>query len=327
MALFTCSLMLAACGGGGGGGTAADNRATIGISGSVLGTDFASDGGFVSRGVEGDVVPPGDIDSLVLHITKITMHHAGDDDEEVGPVEDHTDEEVEEGDGWIEVYNGTDEEGCTDGTHPEGCEEDSTLCGIYVDLMDLNGMTRIIDTLDIHGGKYTKMAIYYDHACIAVDGADPTDEVHITANGRMFVSQNFTLDAGGETLILIDFNVGDIHVTVNPSSDPLRYVLTPQLRAIVNLTSALVEDEGEITDLSQEGDPKWIQLDGARDVYPTEDASYIIVIDEFGATMSLDGEFMGLNEGQFVRVEGICEIDGSITADYIEVQYEEPEAS
>jgi hypothetical protein len=76
------------------------------------------------------------------------------------------------------------------------------------------------------------------------DEENELDNIRVTANGRLFVSQNFTLAEGGATLILIDF--GGVHLSYQPGPD--RYTLTPQLRVVIELGSAEVEIDGIITD-------------------------------------------------------------------------------
>lgn len=105
----TISLILPACGGGGGGGGGAagdTTRTTIGISGSLGVADVANDSGFTTRFVAGDSVDPESIHALVITITKIRMHHAGDgDDDGEEPPEESGTEEDGDGGSWIVVYD------------------------------------------------------------------------------------------------------------------------------------------------------------------------------------------------------------------------------
>lgn len=299
MVSITCSLVLVACGSGGGGGTAADNRATIGISGSLGTPDTASDSGFSSRVTGRDVVEPGTINTLTLNVTKIEMHHAGDD-AEVPPAADHIDEgegtDEEGGQGWIVVYEDVD--------------------GMDIELVALDGITAVVDTVDLPAGRYTKIRIYYENPRLTLVGEEGTEltDIHITANGRMFISQTFTLEQGGATLIFIDF--GGVHLTFNPVTG--RYVLTPQLRVVLNLESAEVVIEGIITNKSDEA-TMMIQLDNSRDVFGTESTLYWKEIVEEPGTMALEGGFVGLMLEDLVEVAGIAQQDGSVTADVIEV--------
>lgn len=331
-----CVLTLAACGGGGGGGggNTGTATATIGFTGNSGVADAAPSSGFASR----DDVPTDDVESLVLTITKIVLHRSNggsddDDSEEEGEEEPETVVAREEGDDDIPDAD-------TNGNRVIVFDDP---VGIDVDVKQLDQVSEILSTAIIPAGKYTKIVIYYENPRLYL-AADPETEItdiQVTANGRMFISQNFTIEEGEATLIILDF--GGIQLTYNPGAD--RYVLTPQLRVVISLEPAEVEFEGVITTITPE--TMMIAVDNGqsvRDVVVTEETSITRELPETsivlnaadgGVTASLSAgvnaarsateaiTFDDLMVGDVVEVEGEAQVDGTIIADEIEVQHED----
>jgi hypothetical protein len=287
---LTLTAMVAACGGSGGSGSST-TRATTGFSGTVVSSDVASDSGFATRVASRDAVDIDTIHSLILTVTQIEMHHGGG-------------EGGDENGSWITIYDDPD--------------------GMDVDLKTLDGSTSIVDTVDIPSGRYTKIVIHYENPRLTLVGDEETeiDNIHVTANSRMFISQSFDLEPGGATLIFIDFN--SAHLTFNPSQS--RYTLTPQLRMILNLESAnVVLHDRTITDKVDES--KMIRLDDTIDVFGMEGTEYRREVEpatdtlrshESGPTELI--EFLDLMLGDVVDVESVVHQDGSVVADAVEVQ-------
>jgi hypothetical protein len=328
MLLFGCSAVLVACsgGGGGGGGDGATTRATIGITGTNGAPDVARSG-FITRAAGDNTVDGDDVDSLTLTITKIVLHHSGGDDDE---------EPVEETDATRDL----------DPEDPDDAEEEDDagnsnrvvvfddVVGIDVDIKHLDDISQIITTQNIPSGKYTKIVIYYTNPrlTLVADPETEIDDIHITANGRMFISQNFVLETDEPTLILLDF--GGVHLTQNPST--MRYTLTPQLRVVISLEPAAIEFEGTITSIDDE--TMMLEVDNgvaSRDIFANEETVIVRELPEdveppdAGRTVEDDEElitFEDLNVGDPVEVDGLAQVDGSIIADKIAVEDESDES-
>ena len=305
---------LSGCGGGGGGG-GGTTRATVTITSTSPGGAgvIASDTGFVSRGSE-NPVDPDDIESLTITITKIVLHRsAGDDDgdgegepEQLQKTRTHIDEEEGEDPGnRVTVFEGSED----------------------VDLKNLEFFSEILTTANLPSGKYTKIVIHYENPrLVLVADPDTTiEDIHITANGRLFISQNFTLPPGAH-LIVIDF--GGLHLVETGDGT---YVLTPQLRVDIDIENAEVEFDGIITVITPES--SMIEVDDGenlRDVFVNDDTLYLRELPEAPPVVRgvvennvEEIDFEDLMVDDLVEVEGVLQLDGSVVAHVIEVKLEE----
>jgi len=202
-------------------------------------TMFTGDSQSVANALIGAIVTKdgpvdvADIESLTIKITEINLDYSGD----AGEMEDG---ENDDGTSKINVF--------------EGCE--------IVDLVQLEGVNRLISLDEAPAGKYTKIRISYEDPVLVLK-SDPSTEItdiHITANGRLFISQMFDLPEGQQSILLIDF--GGVHLAMNGNGG---FVLTPQLA--VELGVGVVEDTtvmGMITAIDSANELLTLMIEGGE---------------------------------------------------------------
>jgi hypothetical protein len=221
-------------------------------------------------------VSPNDVQSLTVTLTKIDLLTADQAEEEKG--------------GPVVIF-----EGATD-----------------VDLIDLTGVSTVLSNAEIPAGDYTKIRLEIENPrLIMKDDPDTViTDVHLTANGRVFVNEDFSLVDGDNKLLLLDF--GGIHLVENGNGN---FVLTPQLDATLNLADADVVATGEIASVDTSADLLVLFLpDGESDVdYST--ATIFSLTD----TDTPTGTEVDLVPGSTVEVTGVIQVDGSIVASSIRV--------
>ncbi len=299
------------CGGGGGGGGSEGTEedtvpVTITLGSSVSAADSLS--GFITRAP----VDTENIDSLVLEITKVTVHKAGVDEEGENEEESeplNPDEENENDAGWITLF-----------------EASNPGENILLDIVDLSTISQVLTAANLTPGKYTKVALYYENPVAVVDGVE-SSAIQSTANGRIFISQNFTVPEGGPVLIEIDFKEIGLNSTGGGPND---YILNPQLRVDIGFTSALIEFAGTIVGIVPE--PQTLSVDSGTsilDVAVDEETVIVrqqeVVIpdaippDPLTEFVEVAIPFGNLMNGDMVEVDGELQLDGSIVADRIEV--------
>ncbi len=212
-----------------------------------------------------------DIESLTVIITEINLDYSGD----AGDMDDG-----DNGDGTSKV------------TVFQGAE--------VVDLVQLEGVNRLISLDDVPAGTYTKIRISFEDPVLVL-ASDPNteisgDSIKLTANGRLFISQMFVLPEGQESVLLIDF--GGLHLVMNGNGD---FVLTPQLA--VALSVGIVEDTsvtGMITAIDTEQDVFTLLIEGGELIVDCFAASIFLPDD----TDTANGQKMDLMVGQKVEVMG-----------------------
>lgn len=318
MIVMMLPVVLVACGGGGGGATAGSD-ATIVVTSSDAGAGF-SESGFVSQILDprGNVTLSPD-DSLTIDITKVTVHLAGSDDE-AEEEEEEDDENEPSASGWITLFESGD------GTLP-----------ITLDLVELQALSEVLTSAHLPEGKYTKLVIYYENPHVIVDldgpgGNAPVDstDIQVTANGRLFVSQNFTIDIDEPVLILIDFSTLSLADT-----GPTRFTLNPQLDVTIDISSALIDLEGTIVEITDDPedteDTQSIAVDTGEailDVIVTGDTGiigeYEVAPTDTAETMTIELIFEDLSLADVVEVEGVLQVNGSVIADEIALEVEPP---
>ena len=309
-------VLVSACGGGGGGSESAGSiPATLVMTSSGGGAvPVTSSSGFVSQVIgPRSTIDPELIESLNIDITKVSIHRAGgESSEEESDIVDET-----EGSGWITLFEAVD---------PADV--------VTVDIIDLTFLSEVFTQANLPVGKYTKVAIYYENpiATLDHDGTEEspnitTDRIHTTANGRLFVSQNFTLVAGGPVLIVIDFeDIGLTDVFGNPSHD---YVLTPQLGVSINVSSAAISVDGEIAGILE--GPQEIAVDTGTtivDVIVTDETTIVSeppvfddsIVERIDVQVPLTFEDLML--GDIVEIDGVVQLNGKVVADEIVVELE-----
>jgi hypothetical protein len=194
-----------------------------------------------------------------------------------------------------------------------------------LDLVDLQLISEVLTSVNLPVGKYTKIALYYENPVVTVGGVETTD-VQTTANGRIFISQNFIVPDTGPVLIQIDFK--EIGLTETGNSG--KYVLNPQLRVDISIETALVEFAGTILSITPE--PQSISVDSGTTILDVavNDGTEIVrqqevappVVEEPPALadfVEVEVPFGDLMIGDKVEVDGVLQLDGTIEADRIEV--------
>lgn len=180
---------------------------------------------------------------------------------------------------------------------------------VDVDVMTLVGLSEVLSEATVEAGTYEKIVLNISNPRLVLL-ADPGtviegEDIHLTANGRLFIGTAFTLPADQTSLVLLDFE--DLHLVEEGNGT---FNLTPQLRADVSVTNAAVTLEGEIVSVDLDNDLLVIALtDGEVEVIYT-DADIFLVAD----TDVPNGLETDLLPGLQVRIEGLMHVDGSITA-------------
>ncbi len=197
-----------------------------------------------------------------------------------------------------------------------------------VDILDLTELSEVLTMVEIPAGEYCRIIINIENArlVLAADPGTEITDVHLTANGRLFIKDHFELEDGEQVLIVLNF--GSIHLVDAGSSG--QYVLTPQLRADVEVEEAETSLEGEIVSKNEE--TMIIEVDTEGDAPPVEvlvDLETVIKTDddsddeargEEGEDPTVLLTFADLAVGQEVEVEGLLTVGGQLLADEIEVE-------
>jgi hypothetical protein len=194
--------------------------------------------------------------------------------------------------------------------------------------MDLTELPEVLSMVEIPAGDYCRIIIRIENPRLVLV-SDPNTEltnVHLTANGRLFIKDDFTLEDGDEVLIIVNF--GSIHLIDAGSSG--HFVLTPQLRAEVELADETASLSGVI--VSKNEDTMIIEVDTEGDAPPAEvlvDSETVIETDddsngvEPGTADPADPrvalEFADLAVDQTVEVVGLFTVSGQVMADLIVV--------
>ncbi len=170
-----------------------------------------------------------EIASLNVTVTKITMDYAGRED--------------------VMVSDGTSVEGA--GTSEDGAasSEEGDAAGILgritvfegekrLDIRDLSGIADTLTAVNVDPGYYTKIRLYVSDPELRLVSAPetPINDIHLTANARLFVSETFLLPEGQTSVIQLDFE--GLHIVETGQGS---YTWTPQLRAAVEVQAV----EGE----------------------------------------------------------------------------------
>lgn len=282
---------------------------------------------------------PGDLDAGVLFdevrdgtdsVVELVFEEAG-----IYPYFSDTETDVEEGMAGIVKVVEDDDGDHEDRSGGEGegeseQEEGETIIvheGAFdVNLLDLSALSEVLTTAEIPAGKYCRIILQIENPrLVLVD--DPETEItdiHLTANGRLFIKDRF--EVGEQEDIIIVLNFGGIHLVQKGNGG---YVLTPKVRAEVNVDEHETAVEGEITSIN--ADAKIIEIeseDGSTyEVLATDDT--VIKTDDDsddGDDESRHGDgdyvhlkFEDLQVGQRVEVEGTLSEGGQILADVIVV--------
>ncbi len=245
-----------------------------------------------------------DVEEGMAGIVKVVEDDDGDDEDRSGDNDGEGESEEEEGETTV-VYEGA----------------------FDVNLLDLTALSEVLTTADIPAGKYCKIILQIgDPRLVLVDDPETViTDIHLTANGRLFIKDRFTV--GEQEDIIIVLNFGGIHLVEKGNGG---YVLTPKVRAEVNVDEQETAVEGDITSINAEAQIIEIESeDGSTyEVLVTDDT--VIKTDndaddeEEETRHGDDGDhiylkFEDLQVGQRVEVEGTLSEGGQILADVIVV--------
>ncbi|HUW59487.1 MAG TPA: DUF4382 domain-containing protein [Candidatus Bathyarchaeia archaeon] len=253
--------------------------------------------------------------SLDVTVTEITLDYCptaeGEGEGEVG--EGEGEGEVGEGEGEGEKAEGEGEGECDE---CECCDDKERIVVFTgekkVNLRDLSGISEVISTADLPAGSYCKIRLAIETPRLVLVQADVPgtvlEEVQLTANGHLFVSGGFVLPEGESSLVLLDFE--SFHLVQAGNSG--KYVLTPQLRATIQVQSAEAQATGAIAAI----DPVTSML-----TLDVDDSDAVIDVDFTAAAIVradlTPGDPADLVVGTHIQVTGTLSVSGVITADTI----------
>jgi hypothetical protein len=234
-----------------------------------------------------------EIESLYVTVTEVVLDSCVEDEEVVDELPAVKQDDLEE---------------VEDTPEDDGCSKVSVFTGaVDVNLLDLMGVSEILSSVDVPAGSYKKIRISIENPRLVLVSDPETiiTDVHLTANGRLFISEEFELLEGEQNLLVLDF--GGIHLVELGNGG---FVLTPQLQADLQITSAVAETGGTIESVDETTGMVVLALaDGTVEVIYTGAAIYLPT-----DTDTPTGTVADLQPGVDVEVQGTLFVDGSITA-------------
>ena len=261
------------CPRGGGGGK--DGRITILFGSATKSLQEA----ILTAVVPKAVVAADDIYSLTVTVTEISLDTGDDDD---GDDEGDDDKSHH---GGVVVFEGSQD----------------------LELISLEGLSEVFSTADIPAGTYAKVRLSIEDPRLRLND-DPETEItniKLTANGQLFVSETFEVPEDGNSLIELTFE--DLHLVRNGNG---RYVLTPQLRADIAVSSADVAATGTVASVDADNDSMVVTLAEGDVTVLYAGASIFLPAD----TDTPTGTEADLVVGASVDIAGTIDLDGVITA-------------
>lgn len=320
--LLAMALGLAGCppnsGEGNGTGDGGDPQGTAKIS-VLLGSDPLSLSGALLKAIQPNhVVAAEEIYSLTVTVTEIALQpEDGDEGEEEGDDDHHGDEDHDgddDGDGDDDPIDDDDSNHENDSV--DGAKSDGQFLVVFagsvdVDLLSLHEVSMLLSTADIPSGAYEKIriAISNPRLVLVSDPGTVITDVHLTANGHLFVGGEFEVPDGNS---LIELTFGGIHLVRTGHGS---YVLTPQLRADVFIGSADVTLAGAIASLDTANQSMVVSLaDG--DVTVLYGSAAIFLPGDTDTPTGTEADFIA---GASVEIEGTIDLDGVVTATTIRI--------
>ncbi len=179
--------------------------------------------------------------------------------------------------------------------------------------MTLSGLSQLLSTDNVPPGKYEGITINISNPRLVLKADLNTviTDVQLTANGRLFIKQDFELPAVQHSLIVLDF--GGIHLVHTGQG---KYVLTPQLRATITVQNAAVTLQGTIVSVDTSNHSMVIDNNG-QNVTVFYDPTKIFLSTD---TTTPTGTEADLTVGASVTVDGFMEANGTVTATEVHLQ-------
>lgn len=181
-----------------------------------------------------------------------------------------------------------------------------------VDLLDLQGVSEVISEAEVPPGTYTKIRLSIDNPRLVL-AAEPDvtlTDIQLTANGRLFVSQSFEVPEGQTSLIILDF--GGVKLVQQGNGG---FTLTPQLDVSLTVTDADVTASGTVASVDAEASSLVLTVGDGEINVDLSQAVVFLSTDTDTAT----GSIASLSAGLPVTVEGLLNVDGSITAAVVRI--------
>lgn len=178
-----------------------------------------------------------------------------------------------------------------------------------LELRDLIGVSELISNADIPAGKYTKIRLSIEdpRMTLVSDPETIITDIQTTANGRLYVSSNFEVPEGQDSLILLDFQ--GLHLVQTGNGG---YVWTPQLRAEISVEPAAIQVQGTIESVDIEADTLLLLPDSGSEAVQVGYAGAAIYLPDDTDTPT--GTEEALTAGTAVIIEGDLDVYGEITA-------------
>lgn len=204
----------------------------------------------------------------------------------------------------------TDDDGDDDDDDDKSGERFVLFSGsIDVDFFGIEDSAYLLSRMNIPADRYTRIELSVENPRLVLK-ADPDTvitNVHLTANGRLFLEQ--TIDLRGFCSAIIDVDFGGVHLVETGNDD--KYVLTPQLTAEVSIQSFQVLARGTIVSFDPFGDGFTVVFGGSPiQVVPSDD---VLILDASGNIVTLDD----LHLNQPIEVWGVLTNNGVISAEVI----------
>ncbi len=194
-----------------------------------------------------------------------------------------------------------------------------------VDLVDPVALSEALTSAEVPAGDYCGIRLHIENPRLVLTSDPETviTNVHLTANGRLFVKERFTIEEGKEVLILVDF--GGMHLVKAGNSG--KYVLTPQLKVEIEIVDAAVSLEGEIVAIDETA--RVIQVQTATETLDVAIGDGTVISSDDDADDAADTGaqialvFEDLAVGQSVSIDGLLTVAGPINANVVAVADED----
>jgi len=182
-----------------------------------------------------------------------------------------------------------------------------------VDLAELTDVPEVLSCVEVPAGVYTKVrfSIANPRLILSSDPDTVITDIHLTANGRVYISEQFELPDQESYLLIL--HLESIHL-VELGNDG--YVLTPQLTVQIEIEPMEGKVWGTIVDIDKDADTFTLGMcEGSEIRILYTDALVFLP----GDTDTPTGTEDDLDVGDYVIVSGTVWVDSTLTADSIRV--------